>query len=28
VGVWKVYAYVYDGQGNVGIEARSLGVVP
>ena len=28
VGVWKIYAYVYDGQGNVGIEPRSLGVVP
>lgn len=28
VGVWKIYVYAYDGQGNIGIETRSLGVVP
>ncbi|HEX3642402.1 MAG TPA: malectin domain-containing carbohydrate-binding protein [Ktedonobacteraceae bacterium] len=27
VGVWKVYVYVYDGQGNVGIETKSFKVV-
>jgi hypothetical protein len=28
LGVWKVYIYAYDGQGNVGIETRSFRVVP
>ncbi|MFI5936531.1 discoidin domain-containing protein [Actinoplanes sp. NPDC051494] len=28
LGVWKVYVYAYDGQGNVGIEQRSFRVVP
>ena len=28
VGVWKVYVYVYDGQGNVGIQTESFRVVP
>ena len=28
MGVWKVYVYAYDGQGNVGIETRSFKVVP
>ncbi|MEU8240821.1 discoidin domain-containing protein [Actinoplanes missouriensis] len=28
LGVWKVYVYVYDGHGNVGIEQRSFRVVP
>jgi hypothetical protein len=28
MGVWKVYVYAYDGQGNVGIETRSIKVVP
>ncbi|MEU9889398.1 discoidin domain-containing protein [Sphaerisporangium sp. NPDC051011] len=28
MGVWKVYVYAYDGQGNVGIEQRSFRVVP
>jgi hypothetical protein len=28
LGVWKVYVYAYDGQGNVGIETRSFRVVP
>ena len=28
LGVWKVYVYAYDGQGNVGIETRSFSVVP
>ena len=28
LGVWKVYVYAYDGQGNVGIETRSIKVVP
>ena len=28
LGVWKVYVYVYDGQGNVGIETLSFKVVP
>jgi len=28
MGVWKVYVYAYDGQGNVGIETRSFNVVP
>jgi hypothetical protein len=27
LGVWKVYVYAYDGQGNVGIETRSFKVV-
>ncbi len=27
-GVWKVYVYAYDGHGNVGIEQRSIRVVP
>ena len=27
-GVWKVYVYAFDGQGNVGIEQRSFKVVP
>lgn len=27
-GVWKVYVYAHDGKGNVGIEARSVRVVP
>ncbi|MBB5081739.1 discoidin domain-containing protein [Nonomuraea endophytica] len=28
LGVWKVYVYAFDGQGNAGIEQRSLRVVP
>ncbi|AEV85853.1 hypothetical protein ACWT_4834 [Actinoplanes sp. SE50] len=28
LGVWKVYVYAFDGQGNVGIETRSIRVVP
>ncbi|WP_306214142.1 discoidin domain-containing protein [Actinoplanes sp. RD1] len=28
LGVWKIYVYAYDGQGNVGIEQRSFRVVP
>jgi exo-beta-1,3-glucanase (GH17 family) len=28
LGVWKVYVYAFDGQGNVGIEERSFKVVP
>ena len=28
LGVWKIYVYAYDGQGNVGIEQRSFKVVP
>jgi exo-beta-1,3-glucanase (GH17 family) len=28
LGVWKVYVYAYDGQGNVGIETKSIKVVP
>jgi hypothetical protein len=28
MGVWKIYVYAYDGHGNVGIEQRSLRVVP
>jgi exo-beta-1,3-glucanase (GH17 family) len=28
LGVWKVYVYAFDGQGNVGIEQRSFKVVP
>ncbi|MEV7628472.1 discoidin domain-containing protein [Actinoplanes sp. NPDC089786] len=28
LGVWKVYVYAFDGQGNVGIEQRSFRVVP
>jgi hypothetical protein len=28
LGVWKVYVYAYDGQGNVGIDQRSFRVVP
>jgi hypothetical protein len=28
MGVWKIYVYAYDGQGNVGIEQRSFRVVP
>ncbi len=28
LGVWKVYIYAYDGQGNVGIETRSFKVTP
>jgi len=28
LGVWKVYVYAYDGQGNVGIDQRSFKVVP
>jgi exo-beta-1,3-glucanase (GH17 family) len=27
VGVWKLYVYAYDGQGNIGIDSRSFGVV-
>jgi hypothetical protein len=27
MGVWKVYVYAYDGQGNVGIEQKSFRVV-
>jgi len=27
LGVWKVYVYAYDGQGNVGIEQKSIRVV-
>jgi hypothetical protein len=27
LGVWKVYVYAYDGQGNVGIEQKSVRVV-
>jgi F5/8 type C domain len=28
LGVWKIYVYAFDGQGNVGIEQRSIRVVP
>jgi F5/8 type C domain len=28
VGVWKVYLYAYDGQGNVGVQTESFRVVP
>jgi F5/8 type C domain len=28
LGVWKIYVYAYDGHGNVGIEQRSIKVVP
>ena len=28
VGVWKVYVYAYDGQGNVGVQTESFRVVP
>jgi hypothetical protein len=28
LGVWKVYVYAFDGQGNVGIETKSFKVVP
>ncbi|WP_213451805.1 discoidin domain-containing protein [Rhizomonospora bruguierae] len=28
LGVWKIYGYAFDGQGNVGIEQRSIRVVP
>ena len=28
LGVWKIYVYAYDGRGNVGIEQRSIRVVP
>ncbi|MEV0645981.1 discoidin domain-containing protein [Phytomonospora sp. NPDC050363] len=28
LGVWKVYLYARDGQGNIGIETRSIRVVP
>jgi exo-beta-1,3-glucanase (GH17 family) len=28
LGVWKVYVYAFDGQGNVGIDQRSIKVVP
>jgi hypothetical protein len=28
LGVWKIYVYAFDGQGNVGIETRSFKVVP
>ncbi|EFH83783.1 coagulation factor 5/8 type domain protein [Ktedonobacter racemifer DSM 44963] len=28
MGVWKVYVYAYDGQGNVGIETKSFKVGP
>ncbi|MCG5220072.1 discoidin domain-containing protein [Streptosporangium soli] len=28
MGVWKIYVYAFDGQGNVGIEQRSFRVVP
>ncbi|MCW2640484.1 MAG: hypothetical protein JWP76_2790 [Dactylosporangium sp.] len=28
LGVWKVYVYAFDGQGNVGIEQKSIRVVP
>ncbi len=28
LGVWKVYLYAYDGQGNVGIETLSFKVIP
>ncbi|GAB1691043.1 discoidin domain-containing protein [Krasilnikovia sp. M28-CT-15] len=28
LGVWKVYVYAFDGQGNVGIEQKSIKVVP
>jgi hypothetical protein len=28
IGTWKVYLYVYDGQGNVGIEQKTIKVVP
>jgi hypothetical protein len=27
LGVWKIYVYAFDGQGNVGIETRSIKVV-
>jgi hypothetical protein len=28
LGVWKVYVYAYDGQGNAGIQSQSFRVVP
>ena len=28
MGVWKLYVYAFDGQGNVGMETRSIKVVP
>ena len=28
IGVWKVYVYAFDGHGNVGVETRSVSVVP
>jgi hypothetical protein len=28
MGVWKVYVYAFDGQGNVGMETRSVRVTP
>ncbi len=28
MGVWKVYVYAYDGQGNVAMETRSFKVIP
>ncbi|HWB37464.1 MAG TPA: discoidin domain-containing protein, partial [Rugosimonospora sp.] len=28
LGVWKVYVYVFDGHGNVGVETKSFKVVP
>lgn len=28
LGVWKIYIYAFDGQGNVGMETRSFNVVP
>ncbi|WP_034591940.1 discoidin domain-containing protein [Hamadaea tsunoensis] len=28
LGVWKIYVYAFDGHGNVGIEEKSLKVVP
>ncbi|NUR73781.1 MAG: hypothetical protein HOU81_23455 [Hamadaea sp.] len=28
LGVWKIYVYAFDGHGNVGIEQRSVKVVP
>jgi hypothetical protein len=27
-GVWKIYVYAFDGHNNVGIETRSVGIVP
>ncbi len=28
LGVWKIYVYVHDGHGNIGVESRSFRVVP